>query len=290
MSAALRQALPRPVRRLLRGAVTYPRRLLLWRTILAELRGVTPSDRAVLRRSALASPWTARHDLAGWRDPVLLADAVVEAAGIGRFAVRAGTDELYIVLPARERALIAAMRRLLKPGGIFVDAGANIGAATILGRRLVGPEGSVVAIEMMPGTAARLRGNLARNDFADVTVVEVALASVSGRQVTASIQPGHAGRATLALADTLAAARTVTVATRTLSEIAGALPRIDLLKIDVEGAEIDALTGAEPILDRIAAIAFEELAGQATSDWLRARDFVVTPLDGNNRLATRRTA
>lgn len=288
MRNAIRDALPMPARRLLRGTFTYAQRLLLWRTIAREVKGVTPADRAALRRSALAAPWTSRRALSSWRDPVLLADATVDVPGIGRFAVRAGTDELYIVLPARERALIAAMRRLLKPGSTFVDAGANIGAATVLGRRLVGAEGQVLAIEMMPDTAARLRTSLALNDYHDVTVVEAALASVSGRQVTASVQPGHAGRATLAMADKLVAPRTVTVATRTLAEIVAHLPRIDLLKIDVEGVEIDALTGAEPVLDRIAAIAFEELAGTETSGWLAAHGYAIEALDPHNRLALRR--
>jgi FkbM family methyltransferase len=284
----MREALPVPVRRALRGVANYSYRVMLWRAIMREMHGISTVDRKALRRSALAAPLTAWGDFYGWRDPVLLADATVEVTDIGRFAVRARSDELYIVLPARERALVSAMRRLLAPGGVFVDAGANIGVATVLGRRLVGAEGRVIAIEMMPDTATRLRANLALNGYGDVTVVETALASESGRTVTAAIQPGHAGRATLAHPDRLERPRTVTVTTRTLAEILADVPRIDLLKLDLEGAELDALGGAEPVLPRIAAIAFEELEGDATSAWLTARDYAVQPLDANNRLATRR--
>lgn len=288
MRDRIRDALPGPLRRGARSVANYARRLLLWRTVLREVKGVTAADRAALRGSALAAPWTARHDLYRWRDPVLLADATVDVAGIGRFAVRARTDELFIVLPARERALIAAMRRLLRPGGVFVDAGANIGATAVLARRLVGAEGRVIAVEMMPDTAARLRATLALNGYGDVELVEAALAAVAGRRVTAAVQPGHAGRATLALAGLLDAPRTVAVTTRTLADILAATPCVDLLKLDLEGAELDALAGAEPVLGRIAAIAFEELEGRATSDWLAARGYAVEPLDANNRLATRR--
>ena len=52
--------------------------------------------------------------------------------------------------------------------------------------------------------------------------------------------------------------------------------------------EIDALTGAEPVLDRIAAIAFEELEGNGTTEWLAARGYAVEALDPHNRLALRR--
>lgn len=288
MTNAVRHALPAPLRRGLRSIGNYAHRLLLWRTILREVQGVGANDRAVLRRSARAAPRTALGDLYGWRDPVLLADAVVDVTGVGRFAIRARTDELYIVLPARERALAATMRARLSPGSVFVDAGANIGAATVLGRRLVGAAGRVIAIEMMPDTAGRLRANLALNDYGDVTIVETALATEGGQLLTAAIQPGHAGRATLALADRLDTPRAITVTTSTLAEILSDVPQVDLLKIDVEGAEIDALVGAEPVLGRIAAVAFEELQGTGTSDWLEARGYSVTPLDANNRLAIRR--
>lgn len=288
MTGTLRGALPVPLRRGLRSVANYAHRLMLWRTIMRQVHGIGTADRATLRRSALAALRTALGDLYGWRDPVLLGDATVDVPGVGRFALRARTDELYIVLPARERALAATMRARLSPGNVFVDAGANIGAATMLGRRLVGTQGRVIAIEMMPDTAARLRANLALNGYGDVAVVEAALAAEAGRTVTAAVQPGHAGRATLALADRLDAPRTVTVTTRTLADILADVPRIDLLKIDLEGAELDALAGAEPVLDRIAAIAFEELEGDATSAWLAARGFAVTRLDACNRLAQRR--
>jgi FkbM family methyltransferase len=66
------------------------------------------------------------------------------------------------------------MRRTLRPGMTFVDAGANIGYFSVLGARLVGPEGRVVAIEPDPGNLRILNANLSRHGCANTTVHPVA--------------------------------------------------------------------------------------------------------------------
>jgi FkbM family methyltransferase len=288
LAATLRRSLPTPARRALRSVANYAHRVAIWQTILREIRGVDPAARRTLKRSALAAPVTGWGDAYRWRDPVLLRDAKVEVEGVGRFSLRARTDELFIVLPSREPAVFAALARRLGPGDVFVDAGANIGVFSVFASRLVGPHGRVVSVEMMPGTAARLRHHLALNDCANVEVVQAALDSVAGGEVTAALQPGHAGRATLALAELLDRPRVVTIGTRTLSDVLAPFERVALMKMDIEGAELRALDGAGDALAKVDAIVFEQLDDSgAIAERLRASGYRVELLDRHNYLAVR---
>jgi FkbM family methyltransferase len=66
------------------------------------------------------------------------------------------------------------MRKLLRPGMTFVDAGANVGYFSVLGSKLVGPSGRVFCIEADPANVAILRANLWRNGCTNARVFPVA--------------------------------------------------------------------------------------------------------------------
>ncbi len=137
----------------------------------------------------------------------------------------------------------------IRPGAVVVDAGGHIGTFTLLAARLVGPTGRVVVCEPSPESAALLRSNVARNGLKQVTLHECALAEAAGRAQLFVAQ----NDADNPVADTLApsAGRApVEVALRTLDEIFAedGLDRIDLLKIDVEGAELRVLAGGTKAL------------------------------------------
>ncbi|SFG20623.1 methyltransferase, FkbM family [Novosphingobium sp. CF614] len=289
MKLASRRArrLPAPVRRAGRGTLNYIERIKIWGIILREIEGEALFDQRWLRRSALAAPITAWGRFYRWRNPVLLRDIDVRVPALGRFRVHARCDELYLVLPRREAAVYAAARALLRPGDTVVDAGANIGAFSVFAARLIGPGGHLIAIEMMPRTAVRLRANLARNGLT-ADIVEAALAASPGLTVTAAIDPAKGGQATLALAHTLDRPETLSMTTRTLDEVLSGVGRIALLKLDIEGAELDALAGARATLARTDAIIFEQLddAGAIVAAVSRA-GFAVRQLDRHNYLARR---
>ena len=74
-----------------------------------------------------------------------------------------------------EPDLVAFLRRRLRPGETFVDVGANIGCVSALASRLVGPRGTVVAIEPSPPMIAALQETLTRNDLTNVRMVTAAV-------------------------------------------------------------------------------------------------------------------
>ena len=115
----------------------YIRRLAYWLRLMRVVRGVSAQDNVVVagvRRIAThRGPLTAR--MAG---SVLLRDIVADVSGIGRFALRARTDDLLHVLPFREPAVLECIEARLGPGDCFVHAGANIGVYSILAANKVG--------------------------------------------------------------------------------------------------------------------------------------------------------
>jgi FkbM family methyltransferase len=161
---------------------------------------------------------------------------------------------LYFSHVPYEPATTDALLRLLEPGGVFVDIGANSGYFTVLAALCVGAEGRVLAFEPNPAVRRQLERHLAVNDVADrVTVSNVALADRDEDAVRffVSCLPDNNGISSLMPPpETIArgglrADATIAVPVRsfdTWSQSAG-LHRIDMVKIDVEGAELQVLTG-----------------------------------------------
>lgn len=142
-----------------------------------------------------------------------------------------GTSE-----PAEQEALA----RLLRPGAVLYDIGANIGFFAVIGARLVGDAGRVYAFEPFPPAAAQLRRNAALNAQDQVTVVEAAVGAAPSSMHLATGD----GWVTNRLTDDQATdgIQVDVVAIDGWRAAAGA-PAPDVVLLDVEGAEIDALRG-----------------------------------------------
>lgn len=278
---------PGGIRKAVRMAEHYGRRHKEWLQVLGEMRGASARDHTVLLGSALLAPLTSLRRLDGFEPPLPLTDIAVEVKGVGRFLVRAGTDDIIHVLSAREPAVRKALEEHLKPGDTFIDAGANIGFYSVLASRLVGPTGRVIAIEMMPPTAARLRAHLALNQCSNAIVIEHALSERAGEIVRASSSPAKFGQASIAGHAAGDPARTIVheVETVTLDAALADCGEIALIKMDLEGAEPLALRGGAAVLARTRTMVFEnnaadpevpallEAAGM-TVDHLAASDYV----------------
>lgn len=266
----------------------WGRRLLTWIAVVRAIKPVAAGDRMVLRRSFLRGVGRSGRNLDAWQDPELTEDAHVLVSGIGRFHLRAYTDDLYHVLPSREARVVSTIRARLKPGSVFVDAGANIGFFTVLAATLVGDDGHVFAIEMMPQTAARLRKHIAANGLRNVTVLEFALADRSGDAIVAIVPAGKHGQASIVRGSSGEGAQQVSVPTRTLDDLLPADGRVDLMKMDLESAEYLALKGAARVLLQTRAIIIEQLEGDNSAvDLLKESGFQTLDLDGSNLLAAR---
>jgi FkbM family methyltransferase len=150
-----------------------------------------------------------------------------------------------------EPETVALVRALLTPGSVFVDAGAHAGQYTLMGAQMVGPDGHVHAFEPDPRSCAGLQASLRVNRCANVTCNQAALSSAPGTALlhladVASTCGNSLGQTNLA------GTQSVAVDVRRLDDYvrAHALTAVDLIKADVEGAELHLLSGAEQTLAR----------------------------------------
>ena len=277
---------------LVRMARRYVQRLGRWTVILLQVRGVSATDQAKLILSAAASPVTSLPQLGRWQDPQLLFDTRVHVRGIGEFWLRARTDDLWHVLPWRERSVHRLLRVHLTEGSVFVDAGANVGVYSVLASRLVGRSGSVLAIEMMPSTAAILRRHLGLNRCSNVELVQKALSERADQVCAARVPSGKWGQASVVVPHVRDDMEECQVQTTTLDLVCAGRRHVDLIKMDLEGAELLAMKGATDVLARTGAVVYETRFNAEDQDpltpLLESRGFVTSALDSNSRFAARR--
>ncbi|HEX8154594.1 MAG TPA: FkbM family methyltransferase [Thermoanaerobaculia bacterium] len=133
---------------------------------------------------------------------------------------------------------------LVRDGHAVYDVGANVGFFTLLAAKLAGERGAVYAFEPIERNLGYLRRHIAANKLSTVHVLPIAVSSHAG---VAFFNSGH-NPAMGKLAD----AGDVEVRTAAIDDLvaAGELRPPDFVKIDVEGAEYDVLTGAAATLRR----------------------------------------
>ena len=148
-----------------------------------------------------------------------------------------------------ERPLQEALRRELAPGMTFFDVGANVGFVTLIAASIVGPSGRVVAFEPVPENVAAIRENLALNAIEWVELHQTAIARSSGSasliisEVSAFSRLAH-------ISVPSEDRERIEVAVTSIDELlaSGSVPKPDVIKIDVEGAELEAIEGMRDTL------------------------------------------
>lgn len=185
-------------------------------------------------------------------------------------AIIAGSeDDAYVAsLPDGEPyvdEVLPLLEGIVPSDATIVDVGANIGVYTIALASLA-PAGRVHAFEPNPETVQYLRDNVRANELDNVTVHEAAVSASAG---TVRFKPNPsflAGSTTMdgaaeILEETFGAGAFDVPAT-TLDDLveAAGLERLDLVKIDTEGHELDVLAGAMQTLDRFRPVVILEFS------------------------------
>jgi FkbM family methyltransferase len=142
-----------------------------------------------------------------------------------------------------EKGTTKVFTELVKEGMNVVDIGANIGYYTLLAARRVGPNGRVYAFEPEPQNFKRLRENIQLNGYKNVVAVQKAVSHQAG---TASLFLGVRGSGSHSLLSSRDYGKeTIAIETVTLDEFfkKEGSPAIQVIKMDVEGWEMEALDG-----------------------------------------------
>lgn len=135
-------------------------------------------------------------------------------------------------------------------GDNCIDVGANIGYMTGLILKRIGTSGKIYSFELHPETYNRLLDNIRKyfSSSYNYTISDVALSNNSGK-ATLQENPFDSGQASLAQNTDSSNHKTYTVTKGKLQDIVDVNLIFKLMKLDVEGHELQVLQGAEKLLE-----------------------------------------
>ncbi len=137
---------------------------------------------------------------------------------------------------------IKTLETLIQPGQIVYDVGAHVGYLTVYMSRLVGTNGQVIAFEPRPLNLVYLKKHISKNNVNNVLIIE---AGVSDHTGTGKFDRNH-GTGTGRISDEGDLSIDLVVLDQLLKS--GRIPPPNLIKMDIEGGEVQALPGARELL------------------------------------------
>lgn len=148
-----------------------------------------------------------------------------------------------------EATTVSMFRKLLKPGMTVIDVGANVGYYGLVAARAVGPEGQVHVFEATPAVAERLRENVRINRLGNVVVNHAAVCDRTGEVEFRLQDDDSEGNSLVSYSNDWLSVRVSAVSLDDYVAKHG-IRQVDVVKIDVEGAELLVLAGATELLSR----------------------------------------
>jgi FkbM family methyltransferase len=161
------------------------------------------------------------------------------------------------------------VKRLLKPGMVFFDIGAHHGLYSLIASRIVGRSGVVVAFEPSPRERKKMKLNLFLNSGLNIRVFPLALGEKSGESDFFLVEGDNSGCNSLKIPNVPQKTRKIRVNVVTLDDFieTANLERLDLIKLDVEGAELSVLKGGVKSIQRFRPCFLCEVQDIRTQPW-----------------------
>jgi FkbM family methyltransferase len=186
-------------------------------------------------------------------------------------------DEKYYWSGTHEVPVQQVLTGLLRPGMTFWDIGAHIGFFSMFASRVLGAAGRVHAFEPMETNRGRLAAGIEMNRLTNVTVHDFAMSARPGRTVLRA----SASSLMWTLVPERGGPEGVGISCRTLDDCTAAFGPPDVIKIDVEGAEVDVLRGGLHLLSTLRRPLLVEFSDDGLVDEARS----LLPFYGFQRLA-----
>jgi len=150
-----------------------------------------------------------------------------------------------------ERDHQETFKKLIEPGDVAIDIGANWGLHTLYLSRLVGPDGLVIALEPFAPAFAELEWHVRANNCTNVKAIPEAISDASGQGLFAPGESACTGSLLECTPASLSQRDEITVSIRELDSVVEELrlEKLKLVKIDVEGAESRVLSGSKRTME-----------------------------------------
>ena len=222
--------------------------------------------------------------------------SIVSVQGFQIYVSRSDSDVGYhVAMDNYEPDVTAVFGQVLRQGMGVIDIGANIGYFSMLSARLVGPKGHVLAVEPNPRNARMLEASRRLNDYSHVSVAQIAAGRATG---LLALHVGQSNGTTSEPSDDLDALLSAeTVASLRIDHIVSPAHSVGLIKLDVEGAEYNAILGCEGVITRDRPTIISEfspdqmpgISGVSGPDylrWLMARGYQVGCIQPDGSVST----
>src|SRR2546430_665592 len=178
-----------------------------------------------------------------------------------------------------EAAELAFVEKFLHPGMTVLDIGTHHGLYTLLASKRVGPSGPVFSFEPAPRERRALRLHLALNLCRNVAVQVFARGSQEGEATLHVVQGSQTGCNSLRAPEVVSSTSPIRVRVTSLDAWLklNDIGAVDFIKLDVEGAELEVLKGAERLLDnQPRPVILAEVQDLRTAPWgYRAKEILV---------------
>jgi len=157
-----------------------------------------------------------------------------------------GVEESIYYTGTYEKGTLSVIKKILNKGDVFIDVGANIGLMSIFASSLVSDTGKIIAFEPNPTTMRILKSNIELNGLSNIETSDYAIGNT--QQASKIYERKDLNRGCASLIETEKEAEVYDIQIIPLSIFFKSQQRIDLIKIDIEGYELEALEGAMDVL------------------------------------------
>lgn len=180
-----------------------------------------------------------------------------------RIGDRSNPQETYYWLGFYEIDVQRIFHNMIRPGFIIYDIGAYLGFFSLLAGRLTGPKGRVFAFEPIPKNTERIQQHIHLNQMGWVFCISKAVMGKTGKARTKAYLDRDDWASFIEESDSLESGLELVVELTTLDEFVfrEGHPAPNLIKIDVEGAEGEILSGAQRLLREFKPVVICELHG-----------------------------
>ena len=166
-----------------------------------------------------------------------------------------------------DKPVLDELKSRLQPGDVFIDIGANIGYFSLVASRLVGAGGRVYSFEPSPINVGRLARHLTVNSVENTSILSVGLGHEDEEVRLHFPTRNNAGASTIRAIEAGASMQSHPIVVRRLDSIVPEWQRSPkLIKIDIEGAELNALKGMEKLLREHRPTVLCEMTGEFLQD------------------------
>jgi FkbM family methyltransferase len=182
-----------------------------------------------------------------------------------------------------ETAELKFVERYLRPGMVVMDIGAHHGLYSLLAAKCVGESGCVRSFEPSPRERKYLKQNLVVNHCHNVTVESIALGSRAGRTELFVVEGNKDGCNSLRPPSEPVTSQKISVELQSLDEYLQnqRIDKVDFIKLDVEGGELEVLRGAERLLQSAdKPVILVEAEDIRTAPWGYRAEEIIRHLEG----------